>query len=422
MKTMRPRRGKNRVEISGTGPGNRGFSLIELMVAMAVFLLVAGAAFTLFNKHLAVVGQQQDLSALNIGVRNALSELELDLGSAGQNMLSNWQQQGAPPAPFSLGVIIRNNTPAVAGNCTPNAGTWVYPTNQACFDSITIIYPKAPACPVLSLANTQTLFSGSIVGNDSGANLATDAACYQAGDEIAVIQPASGTCDNGAFVYCMGVTTLSANGAVVGGQIKLASNSPSAGNDPLGIIFDPTGQANFSNGKGVTAAVSYAAAQTYIVDLGTGANDITYAVLPSATVATDDQLVRCTGVRCTVANAQVLTDQVIGFKVGAALWNNKQANATDEANYFYDGSKYCTDTLGNGVTADCTVTPPPANDNYDFTLVRSVRISMIGRTPPRNDLQALPNLHNGFDNGPYLVQQGALAVDLRNISDSDILN
>jgi prepilin-type N-terminal cleavage/methylation domain-containing protein len=409
--------------LSCASRSQQGFSLLELLVAMAVFLLVAAAAFSLYNKHLAVVSQQQDLSGLNMGIRNALSELELDLGSAGQNMFSGWQQLGAPPAPFSLGVIIRNNTPAVAGNCTPNVGgTWVYPTTRACFDSLTIIYAKAPGCPVLSLANTQSLFTGAMLGNDSGASLAADAACFQSGDEIAVIQPAAGTCDNGAFVYCMGVTTLSANGAVVGTQIQLTTNAPGAAHDPLGIIFDPGGQPNYFNGKGVTAAVNYAAAQTYIVDLGTGGNDITYSVRQNPVNDTDDQLIRCTGVTCTVANEQVLTDQVIGFKVGAALWNNKQANATDEANYFYDGTKYCTDTLGGGVTADCTVTPPPANDKYDFTLIRAVRISMIGRTTPRFDLEVFPKFQNGFDNGPYLVQQGAMAVDLRNISDSDILN
>jgi prepilin-type N-terminal cleavage/methylation domain-containing protein len=419
---------ERRQVIDGFGT-SRGFSLLEMLVAMTVFLVIAGAAFSLFNRHLAFVTEQQNLSSVNIGMRNAMSQLELDLAAAGPNLFSSVQQAGTPVAPFSLGVIVRNNTPAASGACAPNAN-WAYPTNAACFDSLTIVNTKpcgAGSSPVLQIDDpgnsTESLSASSIVwGNNfnPGANLANDASCFVAGDEILVIQPSTGvplTCDNGVQSnYCMGVVTLTKNAQVSGGKIQLQHNPTGAGSDPLGVIFNPSGVNNYSNANGLGVGYSNGA---FIVNLGKGSNDITYAILPNPAVANDDQLMRCNGATCTAANAQVLADQVIGFKVGAILWDNYQTNATDDANFFYDASKYCSDAIAG---ADCSTTPPPANDPYDFTLIRAIRVSMVARTTPNADVVVLRNLRNGFDGGPYLVQQGSVAVDLRSITNSDILN
>lgn len=408
---------------------SKGFSILEMLVAMAVFLIVASAAFSLFNKHLALVTEQQSLSSVNIGLRNAMSQLELDLAAAGPNLFSGVQQSGSPVQPFSLGVMIRNNTPAAAGACAPNAN-WSYPTNTACFDSLTLFTVKPCAggnAPVLQIDDpgnsTESLSSSSIVwGNDfnPGANLTNDSACYKKGDEILVVQPSNGiplTCDNGnQFNYCMGVVTLTKDAQVSGGKIQLQHNPTGAGNDPLGVIFSGAATNNYSNANGLGVGYSNGA---FIVNLGDGTNDITYAVQTSATDPSNDQLVRCNGAVCTAANAQVLTDQVIGFKIGAILWDNAKTNATDDANYFYDASKYCTDAIPG---ADCSTTPPPANDPFDFTLIRAVRVSMIARTVPNANAAILTNFKNGFDGGPYLVQQGSVSVDLRSITNSDILN
>lgn len=408
---------------------SKGFSLLEMLVAMAVFLLVAGAAFSLFNRHLLLATQQQSLSNVNIGLRNAMSQLELDLAGAGKNLFSGVQQAGTPVNPFSLGVIIRNQTPAAAGACVAGAD-WAYPTDAACFDSLTIINAKqcgGTSASVLQIDDpgnsTESLASSSIVwGNDfnPGANLANDATCYKAGDEILVIQPSTGTaptCDNNVqFNYCMAVVTLTKDAQVSGNKIQLQHNPTGAGADPLQVLFNATGANNYQNANGLGVGYSDGA---YIVDLGDGSNDVTYAVVPNPTVGGDDQLVRCTGATCTAANAQVLTDQVIGFKIGAILWDNSKTNATDDANFFYDASKYCTDAIAG---TDCSTTPPPANDPFDFSLIRAVRISMIARTTPNSDAAINRNFKNGFDGGPYLVQQGSVAVDLRTITNSDILN
>jgi hypothetical protein len=330
-------------------------------------------------------------------------------------------------------VIINNNTPAVAGACAPNA-TWDYPTNRACFDSLTVLNLKpctlaggmyAPVLVINDPGNSQESLSTSSIlwGSDPnpGANLGNDAGCFATGDELLVVQfPGTGQqqtqCDNNTFNYCMAVVTLTKNGQLNGnGRMQLQHNPTGAGSDPLGIL---NGGNNFAKANALGIGYNNGA---FIIDLGTGANAVTYAVQPSASDATNTQLLRCTGTACTAANAQVLTDQVVGFKVGAALWNNyaNQNTATDDANYFFDASKYCTDSPANGGAADCSATPPPANDPYDFTLVRAMRISMIARTSPRLDMTALGNFKNGFDGGPYLVQQASVVVDLRNLSDND---
>ncbi len=407
------------------GRSMRGFSLVELLVAMAVFLVVSDAAFSLFNQHVTLATHQQNLSGVNIGLRNAMSQLQMDIAGAGQNLLSSVPSAGQS---FSLGIIINNNVPGTAPACAPNTTDWGYPIPSACFDSLTIINTKS--CPVLDIddpGNSQESLSSSSImwGNDpnkpgDGPTLTSDVSCFKNGDEVLVVQlPTNGQqqvqCDNGPFNYCMAVVTLTKDAQVSGSKIQLQHNPTGASSDPLGIIFGASGGTNFAKANALATDFSNGA---YIIDLGNGTNDITYAVQPNPANASDPQLLRCTGTACNGANEQTLADQVIGFKVGASLWDNAQNGATDIANYFYNAAKYCSDAVTG---ADCTTTPPPANDPYDFTLLRSVRISMIARTAPNSD-QTLHTFTNGFDNGPYLVQQASVVVDLRNLSNPDSTN
>ena len=73
-------------------------------------------------------------------------------------------------------------------------------------------------------------------------------------------------------------------------------------------------------------------------------------------------------------------DQLVSFKVGAALANDPSGN------YYYNASD-----------------PPPTINNggygNDFTLVRSIRVTMMARTPPNGTLP----YRNRFDGGPYQV-------------------
>ena len=428
---IRPKRG-----------GTRGFSLLELMVAMAVFLVVAGAAFSLFDSQAKMVTHQQNLSGVNIGLRSALTQIEIDLANAGQNLLAS--ANGATA--FSLGVALQNNVPAAQGGtaaaCTPTAGTWAYPTPSACYDALTIptLPPALQQCHVLtiqdpgqsydSLGSSSTMFAddANTPGNGLGSDIKKP--CFQDGDEILVIQipsgqvpgePGSGNtlyqCGNAKYDYCMDVITLTKDAALNAGntRIKLEHNptgaSNNSSNDPMQIFY-AIGVTNDSNALGQACTTPETDCFTngaFIVDLGTALNTITYSVQPSASNAADPQLIRCYNGTC----APVM-DQVVGFKVGAALWSSASKGDTDIANYFFNAANYCSDQIGS---ADCS-SNPKANDPYDFTLVRSVRVSLIARTIPSQDL-ALSNFTNNFDGGPYLVQQGSVVVDLRNLSNYD---
>jgi prepilin-type N-terminal cleavage/methylation domain-containing protein len=409
----------------------RGFSLVELLVAMAVFVIVSGAAFSLFGQQAGLVTQQQNFSGVNIGLRNAMSQMEVDMGGAGGNLLAG--VIGAQPFYFS--VILNNNIPGTAATCAPNTTTWAYPIASACFDSLTILSPNdslakpcgSPAVPTppLNLFAPANLSAASTIqANDAinAANNAADLACFKSGDEILLVQPSTGAaCDlSGIAVhYCMNVAKLTADSTVVGGKINLQlSASGAQASDPLGIVYQPGGVTYF------TAAMAnlFPSSSSYAVDLGTGSNAVTYAVQANPSNAADPQLVRCPTTLCTNANAQVVTDQVIGFKVGADLWNGKALGVTgagDIANFTYDGTKYCSDAI-SGV--DCTAAFPSAYDPYDFTLVRAVRVSLIARTTPKTDTTLHTLFLNGFDNGPYLVQQAGAVVDLRNLSNVDSTN
>ncbi len=94
-----------------------------------------------------------------------------------------------------------------------------------------------------------------------------------------------------------------------------------------------------------------------------------------------------------------MIEQVIGFKIGAAIWNAPDT----QPKYNYDASSY-TDITPNDMA-------------YNFSLVRAVRVSLIGRTTPSAD----PNykFRNAFDNGAYQVQGTAVVVNPRDMSMND---
>jgi len=413
-----------------------------MLVAMAVFLLVASAAFTLFNQHEAVVIQQQSLSGVNIGLRNAMAQLEMDLAGAGQNLLGNVLVNQVPVSPFGLGVIVQNNVPGTAAACSANTSSWAYPISSACFDSMQIISMKTcsganapvltiadPSGPeVLSSSTYSTMVAADANGGTTAAILSADAACFTTGDEVLVLlannTASPALCGSAAYSnFCMTVVTLTANASVSGSTIRLPHNltgtaGVSAGcpgsscSDTLGITIGNQGS-NFANALNATFANG-----AYLIDLGNGSQDIWYSVLANPSNSSDPQLMRCTGAACTSSTGQVVADQVVGFKVGAGLWGNQATGATDISSYFFNTVGYC----NGAISATClSATPPPANDPSDFSLIRSVRISMIARTQPKVN-QTFAQIKNGFDGGPYLVQQASVVVDLRNMSINEFGN
>ncbi len=102
----------------------------------------------------------------------------------------------------------------------------------------------------------------------------------------------------------------------------------------------------------------------------------------------------------------VVMEQILGFKIGAAIWDSINMDFNG-SNYYYRPEEY---SITNGAGA---ATPVP----YNFTLVRAVRASLIGRTTP--NLSAQYTFRNSFDGGPYQVQGSAIVVNPRNLSMND---
>ena len=96
-----------------------------------------------------------------------------------------------------------------------------------------------------------------------------------------------------------------------------------------------------------------------------------------------------------------LNRYAIGFRVGATIWNS--SSATVSTQYSYDASSYTNTAAGDQA--------------WNFTLVRSVRISLIGRSTPNTNPTYL--FRNVFDHGPYQVGSTAIVVNPRNMSMND---
>ena len=361
----------------------KGFSLIELLVATAVFVLVTGSAFDLFMKQQKLESNQKGQAALNIGLRNALTQLQIDLANAGAGYFV-----GANVPSWPVGVTIINN-PAGSG-CY--SGNFVY--SAACFDVLNIIKadPNTPPIQVTGNGTTCSSTTSSIAfgypatvysGNPpvgTPLTAAQTAAYFHSGDQLLFV---SNFIANSNTTSLFGTIVLTADGGVAGGKVQLqhnpsnsnGTNSPS--NDPLGITT------NANNKLGIQFCTN-----AWILKLA----PVTYDVDTSN--PNDPKLMRVQN-----GNAEEVMDQVIGFKVGAAIWNAPAGSAQ----YNYDASTY---TNVN-----------PGDEAYNFTLVRSLRISLIGRTPPSTD--PAYNFHNLFDQGPYQIQGSAVVVNPRNLSMND---
>lgn len=342
--------------------GSSGFTMIELIVAMGVFLVITGAAFALLSQHQPIFNQQQNMAGLNISMRNAVAQLQLDLSNAGTGFYVGANIPGWP-----VGITISNSNPG--GGCN-NATTHTY--SSTCFDTVNVIAVDAntpPAHPTDSGSNCVSTTSAVLFATPTGSTtLAQLAADYHTGDQILVVK------SDGSQIA---TAILTHDGQVTGGKVQLQHNptgsdgTNSSNYDPLGISI------NASNKLGVTFCNT-----DWVLKLA----PIHYGVDVSNT--SNPKLTRTQG-----GTTSVLAEQVIGFKVGAATWNS--VADTDSISYSFDSSSY----------------------GYDYTLIRSVRISLIGRTPPVTDPSY--KFRNTFDQGPYQIEGVSVVVNPRNLSMRD---
>jgi hypothetical protein len=317
-------------------------------------------------------------------------------------------------------VTIVNNTVASGSSCY-NPSTKIYGSN--CFDKINIIAvadPSDPTNPVPpvnvtdssgdSNPTTNCSYTNVVVSGGkanaygraaSGLTLSATAAMFKQNDQLLFLS------STGAYITSV---VLTSDAVVSGSAVKFTfyptldqtiASGADAGDyagynrtgdipprDPLDITTcggtNPCPPARQPGELGEQFC-----ANDWILKL----RPITYQV-DTATDPSNPTLTRTVGNGTPVP----VMEQVIGFKVGAAIHNA----AIGQPDYNYDASTYVsTDT----------------NDHYNFSLVRAVRISLIGRTKPSTD----PNysFRNAFDQGPYQVQGTAVVVNPRDLSMND---
>jgi prepilin-type N-terminal cleavage/methylation domain-containing protein len=334
-----------------------GFTLLELMIAMTVFLVIGGAAMTLFQSHADLFTTQQGETGLNMTLRNALAQIQTDAVQAGNGF-------------FIGGATNIANTP-IGVAITNNAGT---------NDSLTLIQAATAAQPVAGGACILTTSGAATLTATGGVTAATFP-----------IGPAM-------FMNFQGnqmtIATVKSAAAGAAGTINITYGATNAngtnaagagGNDPFGLTWvvptvnDPGLGDQFCPSTG-----------DYVVPL----SYVTYGVNGT------NQLTRTTA--ANVANPDIIADQIIGFKVGAATYQSG-GSSTSTPSYSFNASN--------------TPAQSPPGYNSDFTLIRSIRVSIIGRTPPGQFTGS--GFRNTFDGGQYRIQALSLVINPRNLSMND---
>jgi prepilin-type N-terminal cleavage/methylation domain-containing protein len=375
------------------GDSPDGFSLIELLLALSMFLIVGSAAFGLFAKEETTFLRQQGMAGTNVALRNASAQIEMDLYNAGTAYF-----QGSNIPSWPVGVTIVNNI-VPTGNSCYDPTTFTY--GAQCFDAINIIAGADPATYPPSHPTDSSGASGSSNCSDTstgtaygqaanGLTLSQTAAKFAAGDEVLFLS------SNGKK---MTAVVLTAAPTVSGSAVRFSFNGTNTdgtntlANDPLDITACDNHACPTPNNFG-----NQFCGGDWVVKLA----PITYQV--DATNAGNPKLTRTQN-----GTTSIVMEQLIGFKVGATIWNS--SNMADFAPYVYDASGY-TDNTPAGLT--CT---RPCNQAWNFTRVRSVRISLIGRSTPNTNPAYL--FRNVFDHGPYQVASTAIVVNPRNMSMND---
>ena len=347
-----------------------GFTMLELMVALAVFLIIAGAAFSLFATHAPLFTRQQNIAGLNITLRNAVTQMELDVVNAG-----NGYYPGADIASWPIGVTINNQAPSAT--CY-DAVAHTY--SATCFDTLTVIgvdpsipptHPDPPGASCVATDTTSVLWVDPPPANEYSGSASQFASLFHTGDQLLVIK------SDGSQ---MATTTLTKDGAQSGGKIQLQHNPKGASStDPLGITnyFAALGAGDTNNKLGNQFCNS-----DWVLKL----NYTQYSV--DATDPTNPKLLR----QLNGGAGEVVAEQIIGFKVGATLWaNGDSGDVYNFKNYNYAA--------------------------YDPSQVRSIIVSVIGRTTPNRagDVE----FKNSFDGGNYQIQSLSVVINPRNLSMND---
>jgi len=368
-----------------------GFTLIEFMVAMAMFLVLGGAVFQMFAKQAPAFSRQQNLAGTSIALQNAVSQMQIDLANAGTGYYPGDLIASAP-----IGATIVNQ-PSGAGACNVSA-TFTY--TSACFDALNIltlnpsIPPKHPtditggtASTICSSINSSPFY----IQPDAGKTTTQTAAEFQAGDQVLLITT------GGATHSITGPTGGNSANASSGTLVNsfVLTGAPTAGGNYVSLPFNAAAAGTLYTGDSLKISDS---SSTNLGGAFCGADWVmkleptTYKV--DATTNPQDPTLQ----RVQNGNTDNIAEQIIGFKVGAATWNSTLNTSTLTYSFYAPNLK--------------TATPPGYGSNFE--LVRSVRVTMIGRTNPNPDPSY--TFRNTFDGGPYQVLDATVVINPRNMT------
>jgi hypothetical protein len=323
---------------------------------MAVFLVLGSAAVRLANQSVGISISQQAQSALNISVRNAAAQMQIDLINAGTGYFPTYNIPGAP-----LGVTISNVSTG--------------------FDQLTILSfdPTIVAHPTNA---TNSTTSGSMTVTPVGISASALQAGYTTGS---ILMMFSNTVNASSGMPTITTFPLTANaGPPSGGNVTITftpNTTPVAGTpgtgtwtgDTIGVsniysISDP-----FTNPDGsLNPGVLYLGTQFDNTDWVLKTSSIVYSVNSAF------QLTRTVN----GGTPQVIADNIVGFKVGASLYGT--------SSYAY----------------------LPGTPISDPRKIRSIRVSFIGKTTsdPSNPFK------NSYDGGHYKVEGTSFIINPRNLS------
>ncbi|MDR3762645.1 MAG: prepilin-type N-terminal cleavage/methylation domain-containing protein [Acidobacteriota bacterium] len=264
-----------------------GFTLLELVVAIALFLVLGLAAVQLTQRSAGVSVGQQAQSALNLTIRNVAAQLQIDLMNAGTGYFPTYDIPGAP-----LGVTVAT-------------------TSNAAYDTVTILSFNSALVAHPSAALDTT--TGSITVTPISPATPSKLAAGYSGAELMIFSDTVNSETGRPYITTFPVKSASAGTSTVTVTMTTANSlpTPSTGactsgtwnTDPLQIS---TGGANDVGVDGNTYCYLLTTFDT--TDWVLITQSITYSVNAS------NQLVRtANGVSAVIA------DNILSFKVGAMI-------------------------------------------------------------------------------------------------------
>jgi prepilin-type N-terminal cleavage/methylation domain-containing protein len=388
--------------------GDRGFTLIELMIAMTVFLVIGAAAMSLFKQHASLFSDQQYQIGLNVSLRNALAQMENDIVNAG----TGWYNGANNVSSWPIGATITNQVTGGAGCHPPN--TAIY--NISCFDTLSLIVPD-PQTPPGLVASGAGCSTPALTSNGTGT-----------GTQTMLISPVAPTTQSQLLNGYVSGNGFTANSQVIfvhvgtsgdlmttavltgvsasGGNVLLTFGSTRPNgtnqlttNDRLSLTtdgnYDPNPVMMTS-----TFTDQFCSGTDWVVKIAPVIYSVTTAA-PNGS-ATNPTLIRTEG-----ANVDALASQIIGFKVGASTVTLNGTSITGSS------GAYCYNAASS--TFPCY--------DFQYNQIRSIRLSLIGRTPPgiyqNSNANSATLFLNAFDNQPYKIQSLSIIVNPRNLSMND---